>query len=71
MSCRTDKYRALEGQLETIDSALDVMMIAIRILKNAEDSPIMVSPGAVAAALSLAYTSIFETIDVIRETKLA
>lgn len=70
MSYRTDEYKAVEGQLETIDSALNVMMIAMRILKNAEDGQIVVSLEALASAISLAHTTISETIDAIRETKL-
>ena len=54
----------------TIDEALDTIMIVMYILKNSEkrNDQLLVSAGALASALSLAYSAIAEVVDRVRET---
>lgn len=61
-----EKFNVYEAQLDRLAEALDGIMITMHILWNYEDSP-LVDGGALASLLSLAHSTISETIDDIRE----
>lgn len=60
-----EKYFARESQLYSIDEAVDTLMVAMHILWDCGEEP-LVTPEAVASMISLAYGVIVDTVDAIR-----